>query len=613
MGAQFARFIWPPVENGDYLTTARKRCLLVICFVSCAVGVWSGTRNFEESFDLYPLQTIIAIALPLVLLVCPIILAYTNNLRAVAIFFLAFTFVGLFAVPYLAGGMFSRGTLFMLPWAMLATLFLGWREGIVAAVVVFAAYLFFFLFDEYLPPSLYEIDEAMVKTWLFTGLTMTLFMLIGGAAIFQREMERAANKLSEAREAAEAAHRAKSDFLANISHEIRTPMNGILGMADMLEGTKLDERQKLFTQTINSSATSLLAVINDVLDLSQIEAGEQKLAENSIELKAFAQEMYDLYASHAHQKHLRFDMSISEGLPSKIMGDEAALRRILINLLSNAFKFTENGSVSLSFSGFVRGRELALTVDVADTGIGISHEQIEAIFESFAQAENSTTRRYDGAGAGLSISRLLARAMDGDVTVTSRPNKGSKFRLTVALPILDYESLRQMKLSTRSSANGLRRPIAKPNGANGKEKDAAPRSVRVLVAEDNEVNRLVLKHLLDTKTHSVTFAEDGLQAFQAYQEDTFDIILMDISMPNMDGYEAAKAIRAHEEENDLESTPIICVTAHTLEEHREKSLASGMNDYIPKPVGKENLLAKLNAWTTHNTLEDFVAPTARPH
>lgn len=593
MKAALASFFWPPVTDGDYLNTARKRCLIVMCSVAAVVGLASGLRNFEASFAAYPVQTLVSALAPLILLACPVLLVVTNNLRAVALFFLAIIFIALFAVPVIAGGMHSRATLFMLPWAMMTTLFLGWKEGIGAGLLVFAAYLFLHLGGPAIPPGVQEMSSETLSSWLFIGLTMTLVMVIGSAAIFQREMEQAAVKLSEARIEAEAANCAKSRFLANMSHEIRTPMNGILGMTEMLESTPLNGQQKIFADTISYSGQSLLAIINDILDLSKIEAGDEKLISKPFELRALAEHLRMHFEPKAQTSNIQFRLAFDESLPKMVRGDERALRRILFNLLNNALKFTNEGAVCINISGTVKGSDLDLTIDIDDTGIGIPADYVGSIFDKFAQAESSTTRRYDGTGAGLAISRLLARAMGGDISVRSVEGQGSTFSVRITLPIAQTPA----QPASETDQNSADAKTSGPNLGSSASGTSPTTDIRILVAEDNEVNRLVLKHLLNTQSYDVTFAADGREAFEAFKRENFDVILMDISMPNMDGYEATKAIRAHESQHCSGYTPIICVTAHTLEEHRAKSLASGMNDYIPKPVGKEKLWAKLNAWT----------------
>ncbi len=587
-----SQFFWPPVIDGDYLDAARKRCLLVVSIAVAIIGSLSGWRNFETSMDTYPVQTIIAIIVPLVFLVCPFLIARTSRVRGVAWFFLAFSYVGIVAVAIIAGGMFSRSALFLLPWAVMATLFLGWKEGVGAAVIVVCTYLALYFMRGMIAPSVYEMSIDVLSHWLLVGLSMTLVMLIVGAAIFQREMEHAAIKLCEARSEAESANRAKSDFLAMMSHEIRTPMNGVLGMAEMLEDTELTDQQRLYAETISNSGASLMTVINDILDLSKIEAGHISLTNKPFTLRSFIEQISMLFKLRANQQQLDLIIELDENLPDHISGDAGRIRQILINLIGNALKFTEKGHIKLKVSGAAMAGDVELSFVVEDTGIGIPEDKIDDIFRKFKQVEGTTTRRFDGAGLGLAISRQLAHAMGGDITAQSVCGEGCTFTFNVTLPIAAAIPSSPVR-ARETSVVITRHEDGSPSGTELKTS-----RIRVLIAEDNDVNRLVMKSMIDEARYDLCFAVNGIKALAAYRASAFDIVLMDVSMPEMDGYEAARAIRNFERETSARSTPIICVTAHAFDDQREKTISAGMDDYLSKPIRREQLTAMLTKWTT---------------
>jgi signal transduction histidine kinase/ActR/RegA family two-component response regulator len=586
------QFFWPPVIDGDYLDAARKRCLLVVSIAVAIIGSLSGWRNFDASMAAYPIQTIIAITVPLVFLVCPFLIARTPRVRGIAWFFLAFSYVGIVAVSVIAGGMYSRSALFLLPWAVYATLFLGWKEGVGAAIIVVCTYLVLYSMRGVIAPSVYEMSIDVLSHWLVVGLSMTLVMLITGAAIFQREMEHAATKLCEARTEAESANRAKSDFLAMMSHEIRTPMNGVLGMAEMLEDTELSDQQRLYAETITSSGASLMTIINDILDLSKIEAGHISLTNKPFALRSFIEQISMLFKLRANQQQLDLIIELDENLPDQVSGDAGRIRQILINLIGNALKFTEKGHIKLKVSGAFMTGDVGLSFIVEDTGIGIPEDKLDDIFRKFEQVEGSTTRRYDGAGLGLAISRQLAHAMGGDITAQSVCGEGCTFTFKVTLPVA--AAIAPSPVRTRETSVVItRHEDGSPSGTELKTS-----RIRVLIAEDNDVNRLVIKSMIDAAKYDICFAVNGVKALAAYRASAFDVVLMDVSMPEMDGYEAACAIRNFERETEARHTPIVCVTAHAFEDQREKTIAAGMDDYLSKPIRREQLAAMLSKWTT---------------
>lgn len=593
-------FFWPPVVDGDYLDAARKRCLVILCITGGLIGIASGLYDFENYYAQYPVHTLITIFTPMALFIGPVLIARAANVRTVAWLFLSYVYLGLTMVTLTSGGMISYAAFFLLPWVMLVTLFLGWKEGIGGALLVLCTYLMLNAVHGDIRPSPFDITTGAMSRWLVVGLSFALIMLTAGAATFQREMERAAIKLSEARIEAEAANRAKSDFLAKMSHEIRTPMNGVLGMAEMLESSSLDDQQKLYAKTISASGTSLLAIINDILDLSKIEAGRLSFENEPIELKGFIDQINMLFQTSAKQKQLDFLVSYDEDLPAEVIGDAGRIRQILINLIGNALKFTHEGHIKIKVGGGANNTIADLEFTVEDTGIGVPADKVEDIFNKFEQVETSTTRRFEGAGLGLSISRQLAHTMGGELTMQSVQNEGCSFTFKVSLPIAQLKS-RPDDTATDSLTTAADDALATSDADSQNAAQSAPDRIRLLVAEDNEVNRLVLKAMIDPQQYDVVFAVNGLEAVNAYKAASFDLVLMDISMPVMDGHVATREIRKFEIEADAARKPIICVTAHAFEDQREKSLANDMDDYLSKPVSKTQIDAALKKWALSST------------
>ncbi|MEM8791277.1 MAG: ATP-binding protein [Pseudomonadota bacterium] len=368
------------------------------------------------------------------------------------------------------------------------------------------------------------------------------------------------------------ADRAKSAFLAKMSHEIRTPMNGIIGMSEVLDDGTLTADQQLSIDTIRNSAEALVILINDILDLSKIEAGRLELVTAPFDLAALLDEVLRLTGPLAAAKGIELSKHYQIDAPRRFEGDALRVRQVLTNLVGNAVKFTDQGLVKVDVAVTVSGATAQVTIAISDTGIGIPKARVATIFDDFVQADTAENHREHGTGLGLAISARLVRKMKGEIAVESRPGQGSRFTINLKLPIAQEEA-----------------PVSESADAG-----ATPaRPLNILLAEDNRVNRLVFEKYLEPTEHSLVQAENGEEALAAYHAKRPDVVLMDLSMPVLDGWEATARIREIEAEEHLTPIPIIALTAHAMEDTRAKCLAAGMTDYLPKPVRKEALLAML--------------------
>jgi signal transduction histidine kinase/ActR/RegA family two-component response regulator len=382
---------------------------------------------------------------------------------------------------------------------------------------------------------------------------------VAGQARMRRLFLKRMGVAREARARAIAASAAKTDFLANMSHEIRTPLNGVLAMAEVMDRGDLSGVQRERLTVVRQSGEQLLAVLNGVLDLSKIEAGKLELAEQDFDIDRVSQAISDGFGALATEKGLAFEVDVAAARGAW-RGDCDRLRQICANLVSNAIKFTAKGRVVARFEAADAG---GLRLSVTDTGIGIAQDKIITVFEKFTQADSSTTRQYGGTGLGLAICRELAQLMGGQISVMSEEGRGSTF--IVELPF-----------RRAASASEVDAPQAAA--------DVQSRSVRVLAAEDNLVNQKVLRAIVEPMDVELSLVGDGRAALQAWREGAFDVILMDIQMPVMDGIAAARAIRAEEFSARRPRTPILALTANALVHQVEEYLAAGMDGHVAKPI-----------------------------
>src|ERR1700676_3885253 len=386
------------------------------------------------------------------------------------------------------------------------------------------------------------------------------------------ERKRVEAELQKARAAAESASRPKSDFLASMSHEIRTPMNAIMGIADLLAKTPLSPEQDKYVQIFRRAGDNLLNLINDILDLSKVEASQLELERTGFSLNDHLEKVTEMVVGRAFEKGLALVCEIAPNVPADLVGDPTRLRQVLLNLLGNAIKFTEFGAVSPRVTPDADcSIPTALPFTISDTGIGIPGEKLGQVFEPCTQADSSTTRRFGGSGLGLTISKRLVELMGGRIWVESEVGKGSVFAFAVPFEI---------------SAT-VNRPTAAPVGT-GPE-PALP-ALRILLAEDSPDNCIITMAYLEDTPYQVDIAETGAIACQKFRAGHYDLVLMDRQMPVMDGLTATRTIRAWEQANDREPTPIIALTASALKGDREKCLAAGCTAFLTKPIKQEVLL-----------------------
>ena len=468
------------------------------------------------------------------------------------------------------GGFPVSGLMWSISVPMLAVFLLGARSATVWLVLVAAKYLVLgglTLSGAGIPVTMSDTAQLVID---ILGLVTFLLLLVSIAWTYEHERRRALD-------AAEAAGRAKTDFLARMSHEIRTPMNGVLGMAGLLASTEQTALQHRYTDTIRRSGSALLRILNEILDFSKIEAGKLQLSAAPFEPRAELDDIQALFAPLAEEKGLELSVVTADTVPATLLGDAGRIRQILLNLVGNALKFTESGSIRVRTdmtppAGIepVASGPLYLYVTVEDTGIGIEAAALPTILDPFTQAEESASRRHEGTGLGLAISRQLSEMMGGSIHVDSVVGQGSRF---------------VVRIGVRPCTETVQTPMSDtPPTVLGSGAELC--SGHILVAEDNPINQEVTTFMLESLGYRVQLAVNGHQVLEALDRDTFDLILMDCQMPSMDGYEATRHIRARP---GGRSIPILAMTANAMAEDRRRCLAIGMDGYLSKPIQPQEL------------------------
>ena len=563
---------WPGEGDGDALSLARKRAIIVFCLAGGGLGFLSSVRGYLAG-ELLPGTANFHLSIfgPLIILLAPLLIRLRFDPEKIITAILAYSYVLIAAISFSDGGILNHSQFFLVAWAAIVALLYGWKGAFTGGVLTLASFATLLFLNRYVTPSAMGLleSEALLREWLVTGLAFCLLLVVSSAAVFQTSMHRAARRLNEATQAAQSAERAKSEFLANMSHEIRTPMNGVMGMAELLAQTGLDDKQKMFTDVIVRSGSSLLTIINDILDFSKIDAGRMELDPAPFRLRETVDDVAGLVYPRVSEKDLELVVRISPEAPEMMIGDAGRFRQVLANLVGNAVKFTESGHILIDIEpvGHWRpGKSATLRVAVEDTGCGIPADKQHLLFKKFSQVDGSATRKHEGTGLGLAISAALVELMGGTIGVESSENAGSRFWFEVKMPVVPDEA----------------GAAAKPAPASG---------ARMLVVDDKAINRAVLAEQLAAWGFDVATTEDGhaaLQILNAAQGAGIqvDCVLLDQEMPAMPGSELVGLLRW---EAAIATTPVVMLST-SAELPDGRSFASlDIQGHLLKPISSARL------------------------